>query len=79
MDQDCGDGTAEDGAAINGAENDQTGFRFHRKGHREHQGNAHGSGKARHTTDDDTHGDTGRHHQEIDRGQGIEKARAHQR
>lgn len=62
MDQDGGNRTAEDGAAVNSAEHDQPRFGSHAEGKRQKERYAHGGGKARHTADNDSDGDADNHH-----------------
>ena len=62
MDQDGGNRTAEDGAAVNAAEHDQSRFGSHAEGKRQKKRYAHGGGKARHTADNDSDGDADNHH-----------------
>lgn len=62
MDQDGGNRTAEDGAAVNAAEHDQSRFGSHAEGKRQKKRYAHGGGKARHTADNDSDGDADDHH-----------------
>ena len=78
MDQNGGDGTAEDRAAVDGAQHDQSRFRGHGKGHGQQQRNAHGGGQAGQTADDDADGGAAGHKQQIAEGHRVYEAVSHQ-
>ena len=65
VDQNGGDGAAEDRTAVDSAQHDQSRFRGHGKGHGQQQRNAHGGGQAGQTADDDADGGAAGHKQQI--------------
>ena len=79
MNENGGNGTAENSAAVNAAEHDQPCFRVHPEGEGKQKGNAHGSGKTGHASDDDADRDADDHHEQVHGLQGVAEARSHQR
>ena len=77
MDENCGNGAAEDSTAVNSAQNDQAGIGLHGKGQRQHQRHAHSGGQTRQTANDHADGNAESHHQQIYRSQGAEEAGTH--
>ena len=78
VDQNGGDGAAEDRAAVDGAQHDQSRFRGHGKCHGQQQRNAHGGGQAWQTADDDADGGAAGHKQQIAEGHRVYEAVSHQ-
>ena len=77
MDEDGGDGAAEDGAAVNGAEDDKSRVRRHGKRQRQHERNAHRRREAGQTADDDAERDAAHHGKEVDESESLNKALTH--
>ena len=77
VNEDGGNGAAEDGAAVDSAENDEAGVSLHGEGEGEHQSNAHCGGKAGKAADDDTKSNTKSHGEKVCKGKGMSKAAAH--
>lgn len=78
VDQNGGNGTAEDGAAVDAAQYDQSRLRSHGKGHGQQQSHAHSGRQAGQTPDNDADGCAPGHKQQVNGRQRVEKSLSHQ-
>ena len=77
MNEDSGDGAAEDSAAVDGAEDNKSGVGGHGEGQRQHQRNAHCGREAGQAADNDAERDTACHRQQVYPCQGMYEALTH--
>ena len=77
MDKYSGYGAAEDGAAVDGAEDDKPRVGVHGEGQGQHERNAHCSREPRQAADDDAERNAAHHRKEIYPSQSANKALTH--
>ena len=77
VNEDSGDGAAEDSAAVDGAEDNKSGVGGHGEGQRQHQRNAHCGREAGQAADNDAERDTACHRQQVYPCQGMYEALTH--